>query len=587
MSAKKILSLLLVLAMLFAMAACSGSVDSKPAGESGSSTDSSAVPGDTNAPSETDNGAEAAVPDYVSDGITMTTAPWYRGEMNVYTAATSGEMADKDPDTLTIGSGNQIISVDPLQSQDELPWSHNVYEPLIRRNTETGEGEPCLATEWSYDDEGNFHVKLRENVKFHDGTYLDADDVIYTLKRQADNSSSNINAACSLIDFDNITVSEDGLEMVIPFTAPSGSFEACLMTGFAGIMSSEFMEQVGDDYDFFEADAGSGPYTVIETVSGLSQKFERFDDYWGDAPYFKYVQCVLYKDYTVGVIDYINGDLDIIQSINNYDSAMRFFYGEIGSTVCYQLPINRGTILYMSNNVGPCADENVRKAIAHAIDYEELVYGAYQGEELGTVSHSVILEGSLYTTSVEYEYDPELAKQYMADAGYGDGKTLKLTLETSDGAANQAISEMIQYYLSNIGIELECVFEKSAAMTKALNSTDYTFDLIVYPLQYRSGHPSESLSGRDAYNKAAGTFASIKGINDEQLSTLMTEGASCIDSDKAAEIYGEIQQLFYDNAWALPLTVTKSICFVRDYLSADGNPFTNGYGNYWAAFSAK
>lgn len=580
MNAKKILSLLLVLVMVFSMAACSGSTSGP--GTSSSSGNNNPISSGENPGGTEDND----VPEVMVDTITMSTAPWYRGEMNVYTSATSGEVADKDPNTLRIGSGNQIISVDPLQSQDELPWSHNVYEPLIWRNTETGEGEPCLATEWYYDDEGSFHVTLRENVKFHDGTTLDAQDVIYTLKRNADNSSSNINAACSLIDFDNIVV-EDDLHLVIPFTAPSGSFEAALMTGFAGIMSSEFMAEHGEDYDFFEADAGTGPYTVIETVSGLSQKFQRFADYWGDAPYFEYVECVLYKDYTVAVIDYTNGDLDVLQSINNYDAAMRFFTGEIGSTVCYQLPVNRGTILYMNNNVGPCTDENVRMAIAHAIDYDELVYGAYQGNELGKRATSVILDGSLYTISQEYEYDPELALQYLEAAGYGNGSTLKLTLETSDNAVNQSICEILQYYLGEIGIDVECIFEKSAAMTTALNSTDYTYDMIVYPLQYRSGHPSESLSGRDAYGKEAGTFASIKGINSEELHNLMVEGASCLDDAVAADVYAQIQQLFYDNAWAIPLTITKSICFVRDYLTADGNPFTNGYGNQWSAFRAK
>jgi len=565
--AKEIVSLLLVLAMVFSLAACSGQV-----GGGGSSAN-------TPAPNTTDSGdGDTNVAPPVADGITMTTAPWYRGEMNVYQTEKTG-FEKKDPDTVVIGSGNQIIGCDPLNSQDEYPWSHNVYESLIGRNTETGEAEPLLATEWGYDDEGNFHITLRENVKFHDGTILNAEDVIFTLKRNADNASSNINDACSKINFEKSYI-EDDLNLVLVFDEPSSSFVSALQSGFAGILSKEFFDEHGEDYDFFEADAGTGAYTVIETVSGISQRFERFDDYWGEAPEFKYIECVLYKDYTTGCIDYINGDIDILQSINSYDSVMRFFNGEIDSTICYQLPVNRGIVLYLATGDGPCADENIRKAIAHCIDYESLAYGVFQGPELGTVGQSILLPGTKYAIDPgTYEYNPELAAEYLAEAGYDTENRLSLKVETSDGANNQAACEMIQYYCAQIGIDVECIFEKSAAMTAASNATEYQYDMIAYPMQYRSGHPAEALAGRDAYGKEPGTYAYIKGIQSEELHNLMSEGATCLDDDRANEIYTEIQQMFYDHVWTIPLTTSTSVIFCRDYLT--GVTFPNGYGNLW------
>ena len=267
-------------------------------------------------------------------------------------------------------------------------------------------------------------------------------------------------------------------------------------------------------------------------------------------------------------------------SVNNYDTAMRFFYGELDGTVCYQLPINRGTVLYMANESGPCADENVRKAIAHAIDYETVAYGVFQGDELGSVGQSIIIPGSKYAMNPGlYEYDTAKAAEYLAKAGYDTNNRLSMTLETSDNAQNQQICEMIQFYLSEIGIDVQCIFEKSAAMTKALNNTEYQYDLICYPLQFRSGHPSESLAGRDAYGKEAGTYAFIKGIKSEKLHELMTEGASCLDEARAEAIYTEIQQMFFDNVWSIPMTVTKSIIFCRDYI--EGAQFTDGYSTLW------
>lgn len=578
---KKITAMLLALVLILSLAACSGSVQPTPNTNTSepSQNNSSSGSNESNAPEQGDDQSAAQGVEQLENGISKTTAPWYRGEMNVYTPANANTMAKKDPETLYIGSGNQIIGCDPLNSQDEYPWSKNVYETLITRNWSTGETEPLLATEWGYDDEGNYHITLRENVKFHDGTVLDCDDVFFTLERNAKSTSSNVYDACSMIDFE-ASYAEDSTHMVLVFKEPVSSFESALQTGFLGILSKEFFEEHGDDYDFFEADAGTGAYKVIETVSGLSQKFERFEDYWGDAPEMKYVQCILYKDYTTGGIDYTNGDLDLLLSINNYDTAMRFFYGELDGTVCYQLPINRGTVLYMANLGGACTDENVRRAVAHAIDYETLAYGVFQGDELGSLGQSVIIPGSKFAIDPGlYEYNPELAAEYLAKAGYGADNPLKMTIETSDNAQNQQICEIIQYYCSQVGIDLECIFEKSSAMTKALNNTEYQYDLMCYPLQFRSGHPSESLAGRDAYGKDIGSFAFIKGIQDEKLHNLMVEGASCLDDGRAAEVYAEIQQMFYDNVWAIPLTVTKSMVFCRDYI--ESVQFTDGYSALW------
>lgn len=559
MRLKNSVSLLLAVAMVVSLAGCGG----EKKGASG--TDAASGAGTANEIS-------------VAESITKVTAPWYRGEMNVYTSPSAG-MKKKDMETLVVGSGNQIIGCDPLNSQNEYPWTHNVYESLITTNWETGEAEPLLATEWNYDDEGNFHITLRENVKFHDGSILDAEDVIFTLQRNAGDNSSQVYDVCSKINFEK-TVVEDDTHLVLAFDEPASSFVNALQSGYLGIMSKDFFEVHGEDYDFFEADAGTGAYKVIETVSGVSQRFERFEDYWGEPPFFKNVKAVLYKDWSVASIDFINGDVDILQSNKDFDTLTRFYNGEIDSTVVYQLPINRGYTLYISTNQGACSDENIRRAIAHAIDYEQLVYGVYQNEELGGKGQSILLPGTKYAVNLgTYEYNPELAAEYLAKAGYDTKNRLSLTIETSDNADLQSTCEIMQYYLGQIGIDLECIFEKSAAMTKALNSFEYQYDMIAYPLQYRSGHPQEALAGRDAWGKNVGEYAYIKGIQYEKLSALMSEGSTCLDETRANEIYAEIQQMFYDNVWSIPLSVTKSVVFTRDYLT--GTTFTNGFCNLW------
>lgn len=566
MKFRKLVSLLLAAAMVTSLTACGGSKSST------SGTNAAAAGGAAGSEAT----AETEIP--VAEGVAVESAPWYRGDMKVFTAGGSG-FAKKDKDTLVVGSGNQIIGCDPLNSQNEYPWTHNVYESLITTDWETGEFEPLLATEWGYDEEGNFKIALRENVKFHDGTMLDAEDVLFTLKRNADDTSSQVNDACSKVNYEKSTI-EDDLHLTLVFDEPSSSFVDALASGYLGILSKDFFE-ANPSSDFFEEDAGTGAYKVIETVSGVSQRFERFDEYWGEAPYFKYVKAVLYKDWSVASIDFINGDVDILQSNKDYQTLMQFMDGTLENVILYQLPVNRGYTLYMSTSQGPLADENIRRAIAHAIDYSQFITGVYQTEELGGLATSIVLPGTQYYADdlSMYEYDPGLSAEYLAKAGYDTVNRLSLKVETSDNADLQATCEIMQYFLSEIGIDLECVFEKSAAMTAALNSNEYAFDMIAYPMQYRSGHPQEALVGRDAWGKSYGEYAYIKGIQSEELSNLMKEGSGCLDDERAEEIYREIQHLFHDNVWSIPLSVTKSACYVHDYL--EGCTFTDGFCNLW------
>lgn len=558
-----IISLFLVLAMIFSLSACSGKVGETP---SSPNTDS------TGAPST--SGSD------LSSELAQETVPWYRGEMNVYRSSETGFQKKTPEGTVVYATSGQIIGCDPMNSQEEYCWSHNVYEGLLTKNLETGELEGLLATDWGYDEEGNLHITLREGVKFHDGTTLDTEDVLFTLQRNANSPESKVGEACRKIDFEK-SYSEDALNLVLVMKEPSGSLLYALSSGWLGIMSKEFCEQVGDDYDFMEADAGTGAYTVVETVTGASQTFERFEDYWGGVPEIETVIYKLYKDYTPMFIDYQNGDLDFCLN-NNYDSVTRFFNGEVTDTVMYQVPVNRGQILSMTTvNDSPLSDVRLRQALAHCIDYDALLAGVYQGPEMASVSTSMFIGGVKYRIDAgRYEYDPNLSKELLAQAGYDENNRLSLTLETSDNVNNIAAAEMVQYYASEVGIDIEVISEKSTAMTAAMNSTTYNYDIILMPITYGSGHPEETLAGRNAFGKEPGTYPYNRAVQDEAVCALMTEGSGCIDEERAAEIYAEIQEMYYDQCWLIPLLTSTSCAFGHSYL--ENTQFLSGYGVRWA-----
>jgi ABC-type transport system substrate-binding protein len=240
---------------------------------------------------------------------------WYRGDIKVFESKDTGAVKKTPAGTVIYGNSGQIVGADLNNSMEEYPWSHNVYDSLLERDLTTqGKFVNHLATEVAYDENGNLNITLRPNVKFHDGTILDADDVLFTFKYISGATKSRGQSTMKKIDFEKSQKIDD-LHLTIVFKEPAGNFLTTLASGFCGIMSKEFVES-HPDYAFLDGDAGSGPYKLVETITGNSQIFKRFDEYWGGKPDVETVIYKLYKDYTPMAIDFINGDLDFCLNNN-------------------------------------------------------------------------------------------------------------------------------------------------------------------------------------------------------------------------------------------------------------------------------
>lgn len=566
--AKEIVSLLLVLAMVFSLAACSGKSPSTSAPASPASS-----------PEASASGGQSVI-DMVEEGVITSTDYWFRGQIDVVQTEDTGAAKETPEDTF-VTFCFPIRGADPVTTTTENPWNYNVYETLIRPDWKTGELVPCLATEWGYDEEGNFHITLRDDVIFHDGTKLDSDDVMFTLERCATNPASRVASAMKKIDFEKSYVIDD-THLVIVFSEPSGAFVNYLSSGYCGIMSKEFCEKNGEDYDFLSDDAGSGAYRLVETVTGSSQTFERFDQWWGGTPEIKTVVAKSIMDKNAMFIDYENGDLDLAMQ-NTFDSISRVMRGEVTDSVLNNLLLNRGMYLALAScGDGPLSDIRIRQALAACIDYDELILGVFQDPIMAEVANSYLIPGTKYRKDVgRYEYDPDKAIALLAECGYSVDNPLTLTLGTSDNTVTSAASELVQFYASQVGINIELYVEKSTAVSAALSATDTAkWDIVCINYNFGSGEPDEFFNGCDAYQKEPGQYSCIKGVNDAEASRLMQAGVDAVDDEERAEIYGELQQNFYDNVWNIPLSYENCGAIYRDYL--ENVNFIGGYNCVWA-----
>lgn len=570
MKARTTIAFFLALVMAFSCIACRNSVEPPV-------TNSQDNPGSSE---DVSDGRE------IDEAVVQETINWWRGSMDTYTTTDTGLKRNLPDDTLVIRL-SMVIGCDPNSYLDEHSWCYNVYESLLQKDLETGEVHAMLATDWGYNDDGTYHITLRDDVKFHSGNHMTAKDVLYSFQRIANYAGNKAATAMSAIDFDKCIIEND-YNLTIVFKEPSPTFETILSTGYASIVDSAFLEEVGPDYDFLSGDAGTGAYYLVETVTGISQTFERFDDWWGGKPYFKTIIGKNYTDLTAMNIDYMNGDVDIT-FMNNSDSIARVLSGEITDTVYYNCEQNRQYGLCMvTTGDSILSDKNIRLALAHCIDMDSVVYACFGNNYEGAPATKFCIDGTLYNKEVGvYEYDPELSVELLANSGYSQSNPVHLKAIVGDTGVNATALETIQAYASAVGIEMEITTTKATAATAAYNSYDWPseYDLVLVPINgFNTGEPSHILAGRIAYGKEPGTYAAMQGIDSQRLAELVEEAQS-MDSAEREQAYYEIEDLIHEEAWFIPLFTYSGGVFAHTYL--ENVHLLNGYSVYWADLALK
>ena len=574
---KKLVALLLCAAMVSALAACGSSGGATTQGGADGTT--AAAGGETTV-AQSSSGINAYFDDINEDAVEVSEFEWYRGPITVYQTATTGSVNSVNPEgTFVYGIMGNIQGAYPPTNQQENVWCFNVYESLWQRNPETGTLDPWLATDGEYDDEGNFHITLREGVKFHDGNTMTAEDVLYTLKVSSEDPKARAYQHMQKIDFDNCVI-EDDTHLVLAFKQPIGSLIDILASGYLSIMSKEFVENAGKDYPYLEDDAGTGAYKLVETVTDLSQTFEAFDDYWGGKPEIQTITAKKYTDNNVIYIDYLNGALDLTMRVP-YQDAVTALSGATTDTTMYRIPNNRYKYVFFNTNDerSPMHDERVRKAFVECLNYAEMVYSVFESYAMGDEQMtSIFMPGTSYKTDIGvYEYNPDDAIALLKEAGYDESNPCVLKLITSNQNNNDKIAELMQGYCDAIGIKLEPEIVKSSALKDAkdglMESSEY--DILINTGDFANGSPTGALAGVDAYGLEKGEFNPMKGVVDEEFHNLYDEAETTEDEALRAEDYAKIQQLFHDHVYCLPLMPDVMIAAAHPWVK--NVTFTSGY----------
>lgn len=361
---------------------------------------------------------------------------------------------------LTTAIGSNPPTLDPQKTFNGFSFAltNQIYETLFRVTPE-GEIEGLLAASWEYLDPSTLRVTLRDGVSFTDGTPLDAAAVKASLERLLDPAT----AAPGRFVVSSIATVEvvDATTVDIKTAEPFAPLLAHLAHPVAAIVPAAH----GDD--LARNPVGSGPFMLVSWEQSNQVLLKANADYWGGAPAIGEVLYRIIPEVSTQIIELRSGGIDILFNIPP-DAFEALEADAKLETVSY---LGWGSMMLGMNTANPkLRDLRVRQAIAHAIDKGLLIDEFLRGlAQPGVVPIPPTVRFAASDLPEPYPYEPETAKALLAEAG---ASGLKLTLDIYQNPDLEAVAQVLQFMLSEVGIDLTIRVQEYAAYVEQTAKDD-------------------------------------------------------------------------------------------------------------------
>ena len=408
----------------------------------------------------------------------------------------------------------------------------NIYSGLTTYESKTGRLIPDLAERWETTDQRHWTFHLRKGVKWQKGYgELSAGDVIYSYQRILDPATGSPYRT-QFANVDSIQA-PDSSTVAIALKTPDANFLHQVANYHQGqVLKKEAVEKAGDQYKWNPA--GTGPFAFESFTPGSEIVLTRHEGYFRGTPALERIHFRIIKDDDTGAIALQNGEVDFAMRIRSEEALKRLQAD--GRFDLNPSEIGNSTTIF-NLQVKPLSDIRVRRAWAHALDYDAIV------KAVGPLSYkkaSGLLPQwmDVYTDDVpRYEYNPERARQLLREAGYPNGFTVKHPATAATGVTE--LQQLEQSYLARVGINVEYELLDTPVFNQRRNRGDFDVAGRLFP----AANPDTILfSYLHPDNMAPGGLNGARYNNPEVTSKLEAARAEG-DSARRKQLYAEVQRL--------------------------------------------
>ena len=418
----------------------------------------------------------------------------------------------------------------------------NVYEGLVRISSQ-GDIEPQLATSWDLSpDRTTYTFHLRKGVHFSNGDEFTADTAKFSIDRvKSDAWTNGLKAGMKPV---TRTQAVDKYTLAVTLSAPSNGWLWSMGTLIGAQMTPRGVDNLATK------PVGTGPFTVDEYKVGRFLTLSANKSYWGQQPATRHVALRYMTDSTATANALRSGDVDAIVGMDAPEMVSSFrdnnrYAVDVGTTT-------GKVLLTMNNKRAPFNDVRVRRAVMYAINRQAVIDTAWGGfgEDTGGVPAPPTDPWSYHST--EYPYDPDRARQLLAEAGVHD-VDITFTVPARAYATNAA--ELIISELEDVGIHAHIESQEFPAVWLSQTLTQHDYDMSI--IEHAEARDIPTLFGNPDY---------YLGYDDEQTRTLLS-AADSAPPDEYAPLMRKAVDRIMNQAGANTIFIYPNIVVRDKYLT--------------------
>jgi peptide/nickel transport system substrate-binding protein len=469
--------------------------------------------------------------------------------------------------TLRVANQGDATSMDPhsLNESLQLSITGNVYEPLVGRDKKLGLA-PVLATKWAPTAPTVWRFDLRRGVKFHDGTPMTADDVVFSFKRASGDGSDMKGYTSSMKDIRKVDEHTVELETTSPFPILPD------VISLVYIMSKKWCEdnkaekpvdrRKGIENTASFRSNGTGPYRLRERQPTTRSVFVRNPTYWDKAEgnVDEVIFTPIGNDAT-RVAAMLSGEIDMMEPVPLQDverlksnANINVMQGPELRTIFLGMDQKRDELQFSSvKGKNPFKDKRVRQAFYQAIDIEAIKARVMRNAATPTgLMVAPGIKGFVPDMNKRLPHDTEAAKKLLADAGYPSGFEVGMNCPNDRYVNDGEICQAVAANLARIGVKVNLQAESKATYFPKILRRDTSFYLLGWTPGTYDAHNAMSNLMATPTDKGQGQF-NLGAYSNAKIDELTLKVQSETDQAKRNAMIAEAFKLHGDDIGHIPL----------------------------------
>ena len=464
---------------------------------------------------------------------------------------------------ITIAAQSAPTAMDPHfhRSNPNNAVLRHVFDPLMDFDNE-GRVVPRLAESWRIVDDLTWEVRLREGVRFHDGTKLHVDDIAFSFARLPNVPNSPGSFAAAVRTVTGVKVIDDRTVQIT--TSEPTPFLDTELTAVLILSRIIHRDATTADFNSGRAAIGTGAYRHVAYEQGTRFQAVRNPDFWGDRPDWDEVEMRFIPSPATRVAALLSGDVDLIDGVPTQDVARleadprTAIFGTASNGTAYLFPDTvRETAPFVTDKQGkplvpnPLRDVRVRRALSLAINRQAIVDRLLAGQGAPAEQFAPPIAIGRAPDLQPIPYDVAKARALLAEAGVPDGFRMTIHGPTGWFPGDAEVLQAIAQGFSRIGVETQVQTLPTATFFSRATNRDFAMFMTTYASNVAATTLQQVVATRDP-DRRMGPF-NRQHYSNPAVDTPLEAALSTMDRTKRDALSAQAMRAVVEDLGVIPL----------------------------------